>query len=135
MSVLGCGNRIPCVIGAFIASVIVGVAAAFLSFAAIITVTPVFYWVTLGIAVVFLAIYLIISGQIKRNLSCSDYCAKITSVLIGILGSILSSLILLAVSPAAISILGAILIGFLIFFLSLLFTSTACLINCGYDCE
>ena len=134
MSVLGCGNRVPCVIAAFIASVIVGVTAAFLRFAVIITVTPVFYWVALGIAVVFLAIYLIVSGKIKRDISCNS-CATITAVLAGILGAILSSLILLAVNPVATSIFGAIAVGFLLFFLSLLFTSTACLIKCGYDCD
>ena len=135
MSILCCENKIPCFIGSIIASVIVGVASAFLQFAGIITVAPVFYWVALGFSATFLAIYLVISGISCKAYNCRNSCANISLVIAGILGSIVSSLLLLAFAPVATSVLGAILVGLLLLFLSLLITGTSCIIKCSYDCE
>ena len=44
-----------CTLFAIIAAAIIGIVAAFAQIAAVITVTPVFLWVALGIAVVYLA--------------------------------------------------------------------------------
>lgn len=119
---------------AIVASLFVGIISAILGFTGIITVAPVFFWVILGIAVVYLAILLISSVARKYNDCKSCVCSTLGLVLTGALGSILISLVLLAIAFVATTVLGAILLGVALFFLSLLFTSTACLIKCLSDC-
>ena len=71
MSMCCCNNRLSCLTAAVVGSAIVGVIAAFLTFAAIITVTPAFLWVVLGIAVGFLAVALV-SSEAYSNKDASD---------------------------------------------------------------
>ncbi len=124
-----CNDKKPsCVSLAVIASVILGVIAALLRITAVITVTPAFLWVTLGIAIVYLAILLATSGS-GGTVSCRCDCSALTAVLTGILGTALVSVILLAISFVATSIIGAILVGLLVLFLSLIVTATACLVT------
>lgn len=124
-----CENRFGCVTLSFIASLVIGIIAAFLRITAVITLTPAFLWVALGIAVVYLALNLL---AYERSARC---CTALYAVLAGALGTALLSVILLGVTFAATSVIGAIFAGLLLFFLSLLVSSTACLIACRANCD
>lgn len=124
-------NKPSCVGIAVIASVILGVITAFLRITAVITITPAFLWVALGIAIGYLAILLATTGYGRAN-SCRYGSGALTAVLAGILGTALISVILLAVTFAATSVIGAILAGLLILFLSLIVSATACLVSRCY---
>lgn len=128
MSLFGCQNRLSCTAAAVIASIIIGIITAFLRITAVIAETPAFLWLAFGIAVGYLAVTLI-AAALKRRSSC---CAEVTlgAQLAGVLGTLLFSVILLAVSFAATSVVGAIITGVLLFFVSLTLTSTACLVKC-----
>ena len=113
------------------ASIIIGVITAFLQITAVITVTPAFLWVVLGISVVYLAVLLASSSK-----TCGARCCGILSTLLtGILGAALVSVVLLGITFAATSIIGAIITGALLAFLSLTLTSSACLVKCLADCK
>lgn len=128
------GCRPSCVIIAGVASLIIGIITAFLRITAVITLTPAFLWVLLGIAVVYLAVTLISAAGFGER-CCNDLCSIVTALLAGILGTILLSIVLLAIEFAATSIIGAVLAGALLFFFFLTVTSTACLVRCLFNCN
>ena len=134
MSLFGCNFKCNCAAVAVIASIIVGVIATFLQITAVITVTPVFLWVTLGIAVVYLAVLLVSSAIGSRGEQRCCVCSSLGVLLAGILGTILLSVILLAVGIVAASLLSAVLVGALLLFFSLLITGTACQVRCVAGC-
>lgn len=123
-----------CTVIAVAASLILGVITAFLRITAAITVTPAFLWVLLGISVVYLAITLI-SAAVYRSGGCEGLCNIVTSLLVGILGTVLFSVILLAIEFAATSVAGAVITGALLFFFFLTVTSAACLVRCFFNCN
>ncbi len=127
---MNCCCRISCAILGLGASIILGILAALLTITAVITVTPVFLWVLFGIAVGYLAIALASS----LSATCSErrrcLCTRSGIFLGGALGTILTSVILLAVTFAATSIIGAIITGLLVFFFTLMITSVTCIIRC-----
>lgn len=125
--------RTGCTVIAVVVSLIIGIITAFLRITAAITVTPAFLWVILGIAVVYLAVILITSAVFRRG-CCESLCSTVNALLAGILGTVLLSVVLLAVEFAATSIIGAVLTGALLFFFFLSVTSTACLIRCLFEC-
>ena len=94
-----------------------------------ITVAPVFLWVALGIAVGYLAVLVIAAALSGRAEVFSCACNALDAVLLGILGTIFLALILLAVGIVATSVLSAILVGFLVLFLSLTATASACFVR------
>ena len=125
-----CCRDSVCPLIAIAASIVIGIITTLLTITAVITVTPAFLWVVLGIAVVYLAINLItatLSGCCGKK-RCAG--TSLSLILFGILGAILTSIILLAVTFAATSVTGAIITGAMLFFLSLFISSTACLIKC-----
>lgn len=126
--------RPDCTVFALTASIIVGVITAFLRITAVITLTPAFLWVLLGIAVVYLAV-LLITAALRHEGCCENLCGIVTALLAGILGTILLSIVLLAIEFVATSIIGAIIAGALLFFFSLTVTSTACLVRCLFNCN
>ena len=131
-----CNCRISCPLLSVVASIIIGIIAAFLQISAVITITPAFLWVVLGIAVVYLAVLLVVTATLEGpDVRISCLCPILSTLLIGILGAILFSIILLGVAFAATSIIGAIFTGALLAFLSLLITSTVCLIKCLARCD
>ena len=134
MSLLTCNCRCNCSAAAWIASLIIGVLTAFFQITGIITVTTAFLWVVLGIALVYLGLLLIATALARRNGECLCLCATLNTLLIGILGAFLFSLVLLAVGIVATSPVSAILVGLTLFFLSLLLTGSACLVRCLADC-
>lgn len=126
--------RPGCVVIAFVASLIIGVITAFLRITAAITLTPAFLWVLLGIAVVYL-ILILIAAAFYRDGCCKDLCSIVPALLGGILGTILLSIVFLAIEFVATSILGAVLAGLLLFCFSLTVTSVACLVRCFFGCN
>ena len=125
-----CNRGAQCSLLAIGASAIVGIIATLLTITAVITVTPAFLWVLLGIAVVYLAVNLVVSASFRCRRICDCIDTPLSLVLAGILGTILLSIVLLAITFPATSVLGAIIVGVLLFFFSLLITSTVCLIRC-----
>ena len=129
-----CNCRFNCIGFALIASIIIGIVTAMLRITAVITVTPAFLWVLFGIAVVYLGV-LLVTCTILRTLGSRDcICINLPAILVGILGTVLTSVILLAITFVATSVIGAIITGALLFFFSLLITSTACLTKCIAGC-
>ncbi len=126
MSLFNCDCKRNCVLWAVIASVIVGIVTAFLQITGIITVTAAFLWVILGVAVVYLGVVLLAAAL--SDTSCPN--SIINALLAGILGTVLFSVILLAVGIVATSPVSAILAGLALLFLSLTLTSTACYVKC-----
>lgn len=123
----GC-YRFNCVTLGVIASIVVGIVTAFLRITGTITITPVLLYVTLGIAVVYLAV-LLLSPKGKNG--C---CSSLSALLVGIIGTILLSALLLAVTFVATSVIGAIITGLLFAFVFLIFAATACFIRCQANC-
>ena len=129
-----CGLRTSCTGLAVIASLIIGVITGFLAITAVITVTPAFLWVLLGIAVVYLAVLLIASTIFRVTGIRCCICRTVPVLLTGILGTILASVVLLGITFAATSIIGTIITAALLTFFSLTVTATACLIKCLAGC-
>ena len=130
-----CNCRKDCTLIAVIVSVILGIAAAFLQIAGVFTAAPVFLWVALGIAVVYLAVLLVATALSGRTGRGDCRCRSLSAVLYGILGTVLLAAVLLAVGVVATSVLSAILVGLLVAALSLTLIGTACLIRCLADCD
>ena len=124
-----------CTILAVIASIIIGIITAFLTITAVIDVTTAFLWVTFGIAIVYLAVNLVTASSVRCVAIQSCVCSKIPVLLTGILGTILTSVILLGISFAATSLVGALITGALGFFFTLMISETACLIKCASGCN
>lgn len=134
MSLFCCNNRQECLGVSLVISLLVGVVTAFLTFAAVIAVTPAFLWVVFGIAVAFLALALVTAPLLQGSAS-RCLCSTLTALLIGVLGTVFFAILLLAISFAATSIIGAILTGVLLFFFVLVLTSAACLVRCIVNCN
>lgn len=131
MSICGCNFRCGCSAVSLVVSLLVGVIGAFLQITAAITLTPVIYWVLLSIAAAYLGLLTVTAG---RTQLCTCGCAALNAALAGILGTILSAGILLAVTFAATSILGAIVVGALFASFTLTVTAAACLVRAAYGC-
>lgn len=130
-----CGCKLSCPLLAVVASIIIGVIGAFLTISATITLTPAFLWVALGIAVVYLAVTLLsVSPAQRSDTRISCLCPVLSTLIAGILGTALFAAILLGITFAATSIIGAIFAGALLAFLSLVITSTTCLVKCLAGC-
>lgn len=135
MTLTNCNCRLSCTFWGLIAGLIIGVVGAFLQITAVITIAPVFLWVALGIAVGYLAILMVTTALDDERQGCGCRCAAVNTLLLGILGAILFAAVLLAVGIVATSVLSAILVGVLLFFLTLIFTGSACLVRCASGCE
>ncbi len=130
-----CNTRVDCAFLAIAAAVIVGLVAAIAQFTAIVTFTTIFYIAAFGVAVLFLAVLLALVPVLYR-VTCQNCCSsnvKLTTL--GILGTIVTSIILIAVGFAATSVLGAIFVGLLAAFFTLTVTSIVCTINCASECK
>ena len=133
---MNCCCRISCTALSLGASIILGIVAALLRITGIITVTPAFLWTVFGIAIVYLAIAFYSSVRAACETARRCICEKSGFLLTGILGTILTSVILLAITFPATSIVGAVITGLLIFFFTLMITTVACIIRCiACTCE
>lgn len=134
MTQTNCNRRVECGFVAIAASVIAGVVATIAQFTAIITLTPAFYIVAFGIAVLLLAILLLLAPVLCDSTRRNCQATNIKLLTAGILGTIFTSVILLAVGFAATSVLGAIFVGLLAAFVTLMVTSVVCTVNCTSEC-
>ncbi len=135
MKTTNCNTRVECAFLSIAASILVGIVAAIAQFTAIITLTTVFYIVAFGVALLFLAVLLALVPVLYRT-ACQGCCnANIKLTTAGILGAIVTSIILIAVGFAATSVLGAIFVGLLAAFFALIVTSVVCTVNCAARCE
>lgn len=134
MFLFNCDNRCRCTAVAVIVGAIAGVVAAFLQITAVITVTPVFLLVALGAAALLLGLLVAVSAAFRNCERCSSLCRIVNTLLVGILGTILFAVILLATGIVATSILSAILVGLVVFFGVLTLVDTACLVRCLFSC-
>lgn len=114
MSLSICNKR-TCTLAAIVVSVIIGVLTALLHITGVVTLTAAFLWVMFGYGAAFLAA-LVLTEQREVPLS----------LLIGILGTTLIALVLLAIGVTATSVLSAILAGLLLFFFTLTLGASAC---------
>lgn len=129
-----CNNRCSCTLFSIIVSVALGVVTAFLQITGTITVAPVFSWVFFGIAVLFLLGVLGALSFRNEGSACHCRCPSLNAILIGVLGTIISALVVLAFGFVATSIVGAIFLGLELFFFFLFVTSSACLVKCLFGC-
>ena len=130
-----CNCRFNCTLFAVISAAILGVVAAFLQISGVIAVTTAFLWVALGVGVVYLA-GLVVASAGRRGVNPTDcLCRALNALLAGVLGTILLALILLAVGITATSVLSAVLVGVLVFFLWLTVAASACYVRCAADCD
>lgn len=130
-----CTGRFDCTALSITASIIIGVVAGVLRFTAVITLPAPFLWVTFGIALGFLVILFVntlVNGRTRRN-DC--VCTGLPLLILGILVTLLAAVILLGITFAATSVIGAIVAGVLLAAFSLIFTSAACFIKCTADCS
>ena len=130
-----CNCRWSCTLLAVISAAVLGVITAFLFISGTIAVTTTFLWVALGIGVVYLAGLAVASTRCRCADSTSCLCRALDALLAGVLGTILVSLVLLAVGIVATSTLSAVLVGLLAFFLWLTVASAACYVRCAADCD
>lgn len=135
MTNTSCRCKGDCIGLSIVASIIIGIITAFLTFSAAIVITPAFLWVALGVAVVYLAITFIVTSFLGETRVRDCVCRALSVLLIGILGAALLAVVLLAITFAVTSVLGAIISGALVGFLALIITSTACLIRCIARCD
>ena len=133
MTCLNCESKINCTGIAFITSLILGIIAAFLQITAVIAMPPILLGSAIIVALVFLLVILIAVSLTQT--SCGALCSVVSVLLLGILGSILFAAILLIIDIAATSVIGAILVGLLVFFFSLFILTTACLVKCIANCN
>ena len=135
MTQRNCCIRTNCAGLAIIAGVILGIITAFLRITAVITVTPAFLWVVFGIAIGYLAVILI-SLSVAEGYGIREcICSVLPVLLAGIIGTVITAIILLAVEFAVTSVVGAIFAGLLLLFFTITIVTTACLANCLAGCS
>ena len=131
-----CNWRFNCTLTAVITAVIVGVVAAFLQILGIVTLTTAFAAGALITGVAYLAVGVLATAGLRRaDTRPCCLCRNLNTLLIGVLGTIFVSLVLLAVGITATSVISAILVGVLFFFLWLTLAASACFIRCAADCD
>ena len=130
-----CSCRCRCSLTALIASLLLGVIAAFLRITGVLNLTAAFLGAAFIIAVVYLAVLILSMALLGKREACACLCTNLRALLAGVLGTILFALVLLLIDVAAASVIGAILAGVLIFFFTLMFAGAACLIRSLADCR
>lgn len=133
MNICGCRTKCDCTIFAIIASVIVGIVTAFLSFSATLAVPAFVYWIFFGVALVLLAFTLFTAPFVSRRKEDFCLCASLNTFLAGVFGTVLFSLVLLLIDLTA-GILASLLTGLLFGLFTLTVTSVACIVKNIADC-
>ena len=109
--------------------------AAFLQITGVLAVSTTVLWTALIIAVAYLAVLILSMALMGRKEACACLCTNLRALVAGALGTILFALVLLLIDVASASVIGAILVGLLLFVFALLLASSACLIKCLADCR
>ncbi len=124
-----CERNNTCTILGVTISVILGIAAAFLRYFAVIAPAAAFYWVLLGVGVIYPAVILLSLSRRESGRTC--ICEGLTLFIVGIAGTIITALLLLGITFAATSIIGALFTGLSVGFFALLISSVLCIISCA----
>ena len=135
MSFLNCEIKYECTGLAFVASLIIGIVAAFLQITAVIAIPSTLLTSIVGVATFYLILVLLIAALAQRGNVCTHCCTPLSATLLGIIGTFFVAVILLLVDIAATSIASAILVGLLFFFIALAIFSIACLAKCFLNCR
>ena len=135
MTFSNCETKFNCTGIAIVASLVLGIIAAFLQITAVIAIPPILLASVIIIALVYLAVTLIAISLTQTSTTCRTLCSVLSVLLFGILGSVLFAAILLIIDVAATSVIGAILVGLLVFSFSLTLLTTDCLIKCIARCD
>lgn len=130
-----CAAVCSCTTAALVASAIVGVLTAFLQITGMITLTPAFLWVALGVGVVYLGVLIVAASLAGRRHESDCLCSRLNVLLAGILGTVFFAVLLLALGVVATSVISAILAGLLLFFSALTLTGSACYVRCLSGCS
>lgn len=125
-----CACRRDCTFWTLTASLVIGIAAAFLRITAVFTLPTAALVGAFVLAVVYLATVLVVSVLLRSQFEATCLCPAISAVLAGILATALTAVVLLAIPFAATSIVGAIITGVLAAAVSLILGATACLVRC-----
>ena len=134
MTNCNCNCKTDCTVLAVVAGITIGIVSAILKYTAIANVTPAFLWVLFGIAVVYLGLTPVTMALVRHNAHSGCVCSSLSGILWGSLGTILTSVVLLGITFAATSAVGAIIFGLLMGFFTLTLTSVACLAKCVARC-
>ena len=134
MNICCCKTKCDCTIIAVIASVIAGIVATFLTFSGTITIPQFVLWIFFGVALGLLGLSLVAAPFIGKRESNTCLCASLTSLFVGVFGTVLFSLVLVLVDIAAGGILASILTGLLFGLFALTITSAACIVKNLFDC-
>ena len=135
MTLLNCDCKRTCTLTAVVISAIIAIVTAFAQITGTVVITTTALTVAFGIAVVYLGVLALGTTLSHRREIRNCFCTTLSALLAGILGTILFTVILLAVGIVATSLVSAILTGLAVFFFALMVTGTACYIKCVADCE
>ena len=130
-----CNCKCRCPLAAIVLAVVLGVVAAFLQITGTITATPAFLWTLFGIGVVYLGALVAVTVVSRRADANNCLCPTLSTVLAGIVGTILFATVLLGVGIVATSIVSAVLVGILAGFFFLMIAATACLVRYLANCS
>ena len=135
MSLLNCNCRSNCVAVSIIFSVVVGIVTAFLTFAGLVAVATPFAVAAAIVAVAYLAVLFVVASLMRDSYSTECTCTALNVLLFNIIATFIVALVLLNFAFAATSIIGAIVTGLLLLFLTGTITASACLIRCITRCN
>lgn len=135
MSHIRCSIKSSCNGTAIIASAIIGALTAFAQITGVITVTPEFIWILSGITVAYLGVFAAAVAVARKTSHRRCLRFPLGALFLGILGTLVLSLVLLAMPIAASGLLSVLLSGFLLFFFALTLTAAPCFLRCLADCE
>ena len=130
-----CYPKFSCTLIAVIASIIIGVVTAFLTTTTAIAITTTLLYIALGVSAFYLAVALFTAPFVRSECMRKCVCNALTALIWGILGTVLTAIILLVFDIATGSILGAIITGAFATFVALTFTATACYVKCIVGCN
>lgn len=134
MEICGCKTKCDCTFFSVIVSVIVGIIVAFLNVSGTIAVPQVVLWVFFGVALAALAAAFV-AGALQRREHTGCFCSSLTTLLVGVLGTVLFSLVLILADIATGGIFGSLITGLLFAAFTLIITSVGCLTKSLFGCK
>ena len=134
MSLFCCEGKKNCTCISIIISAIVGIVASFLQIGGLFIFIPLIAVVFLAVAILFLLATLIAAGLGRITAQYSCVCSALNALLTGIIGTVITSIIVLAFGIIAIGVISSIFTGLLVFFTALMILSTVCLIKAFANC-
>ncbi len=135
MAKCSCSCKCDCTGIGIVLSIIVGIITAVTVYNGLIDVTPAFLWAIFGIGTVSLFVALIAAIEIRAAGLEGCICPVVSTLLIGIIGTIISSAFALGFGIAAASIPLAILAAIVTIFTLIMISSFACLTICVSGCD